>query len=246
MVSAKSAGSPGPGEITTACGSDASTSASVASYGTTATRAPSASSCSMIARFTPQSISAMRRRRCVPTRKRFTGGHARNERLRVRIAHVIAQPPFRVVQRGVADRKRSPKRPVLAQRNRDRARIGADQCRNALFVEPCGQIGLGQVMRRTISDLLDDRSGDAGSPVLRSASRDAVVTDHRIGERENLPRIRRVGERLFITGHAGVEDRFPKRDSLDTEPVTVEAASVSEKERRAGCIAPHAARSGAR
>ena len=97
-----------------------------------------------------------------------------------------------------------------------------------------------------MGDLLDDGPGDAGAPVLRGAPGDAVVADHRIGERENLSGVRRVGERLFVARHAGIKDRFAQSGALEAQPVAVEAAAVGEKERGGFRARAHAAHSAAR
>ncbi len=144
------------------------------------------------------------------------------------------EPPLRGGERGFADGERRPDRAVLAQRDRDRARVGSDQSGNALLVEPRGQGLLGEMVRGMVRDLLDDRSGCAGAPVLRGASGDAVVADHRIRERENLPGVRRIGERLFVARHAGVKDRLAERRSLESESMAFEAAAVGEEERCRG------------
>src|SRR5262249_13834221 len=81
--------------------------------------------------------------------------------------------------------------------------------------------------------LLDDGARDAGARILRCASGDAVVTDHRIGKRENLPGIGRIGKGFFVAGHAGIKHRLAQSGTFESKTVTVESASVGQKERGA-------------
>src|SRR5580700_1316339 len=102
------------------------------------------------------------------------------------------------------------------------------------------------MVRRVIGDLLHYRSRDAGAVVLRRASRNSVVADHWVREGEDLPGIRRIGQRFFVPGHTGIEDRFAERSPFESEPVTLETAAVGEKECRRLPTVRHAANSAAR
>ena len=74
------------------------------------------------------------------------------------------------------------------------------------------------VVRRLAREMLDHGAGDARAIVLHRLAADAVVSDHRIGEREDLSGVRRIGQRFFIAGHPGVEHRFAERNAFDRRP----------------------------
>ena len=80
-----------------------------------------------------------------------------------------------------------------------------------------------------VGDLLDHRAGGTGALVLRGALRNAVVADHRIRKGENLSGVRRIGQRLFVSRHAGVKDGFAQRQSVRAQTVAVETAAVGKK-----------------
>src|SRR5581483_1577328 len=112
-------------------------------------------------------------------------------------------------------------------------RIGARHRRNALFVEPGRQVGPRSVMRRMPGDTFDDCAGDASARILRRRSRDAVVADHRKGKRQDLSRVRRIRQRLFITCHSGVKHGLTEREAFVFQALAVEACTVGKKERGA-------------
>ena len=85
-------------------------------------------------------------------------------------------------------------------------------------------------MRGMARDALDDRARNARAMVLRRGPRDAVITDHRIGEREQLARVRRIGERFFVARHAGKEDGFAESERIVADAFAVEARTVGEKQ----------------
>ena len=112
-----------------------------------------------MARFTPQSISTTRAVRRAPTENAPLGRDARNQRLAY--SPCGRTPPSGARRRAsavIADGQRRPNRSVLAQRDRDRARVGADQRGHPLLVEPRRQVAFGEMVRRMIGDLLDDRA----------------------------------------------------------------------------------------
>ena len=175
IVCGRSVGSPGPGEMKIASGSPREQRRlRVASYGSTVTRAPSAASSRKIARLTPQSISVDARAAVRAfDDERLARRDARNERLRVRpCARTPRAAASARCERLFADGERRPDRAVLAQRDGDRARVRADQCRNALFVEPRSA---GPARERWCDGwcaiCLITAPGDAGAPVLRRARR---------------------------------------------------------------------------
>ena len=79
-------------------------------------------------------------------------------------------------------------------------------------------------------------AGDAGAAVLRGAAGDAVVADHRIGERQNLPGIRRIGQRLFVARHAGIR-KPPRRARFPRTPSPWPSKRLpSARKSAAGCV----------
>ena len=151
--------------------------------------------------------------------RRYAGDQSRG----CRRAHEDRKLFFRPRDRRVADGERRPDRAVFAQRDGDRARVGAGHRGHVLLIQPSGQAFLAQIVRRMVRDLFDDGAGHARARILRGNARDAVVADQGIGEREELSGIGRIGQGFFVAGHSGVEDRFTEREALRSEAVAVEA-----------------------
>ena len=59
---------------------------------------------------------------------------------------------------------------------------------------------------------------------------DAVIADQRIGHRDDLTAIRRIGQHLLITGHRGVETNFADLRALRAKGFAFENATVFESE----------------
>jgi len=57
-----------------------------------------------------------------------------------------------------------------------------------------------------------------------------VFADVRRGHRDDLPAVRRVGQRLLITGHPGVEDHLAERLAVRTNAVTAQRGAVLQDE----------------
>ncbi len=58
----------------------------------------------------------------------------------------------------------------------------------------------------------------------------AVIPDHRVGHRDELARIRRIGQDFLITGHTGVEYDLADGQVGGPDGEAVEAASVFQEQ----------------
>ena len=105
--------------------------------------------------------------------------------------------------------------PALPDLDRERPGIHAVHARYARLLQPGGEAAMGRPMAVLPRVGADDQSRDvylvgfevAGQSVLVASGvvRHAVVPDEGEGEHEYLPPVGRVGERLGISHHAGVE-----------------------------------------
>src|SRR5262249_23542663 len=60
----------------------------------------------------------------------------------------------------------------------------------------------------------------------------AGVADVRAGERDDLPRVGRVGENLFVSGEGGVENDFACGVALRSDRLAAEDRSIGQREHR--------------
>ena len=72
---------------------------------------------------------------------------------------------------------------------------------------------------------------DGEADIVLRLGRHTIVADQRICQREQLPSVRRVGQRLRVADHRGVEDNFAGYAHLGAKRVTGPARSVVEDER---------------
>ena len=86
-----------------------------------------------------------------------------------------------------------------------RPRVNALNSRNAVFL----QIFRERKIRAPVADdrreFADDEAGDVRPPRFHVHGVDAVIADERIGHRDDLAFVGRVGEDFLIAGHGGVE-----------------------------------------
>ena len=73
---------------------------------------------------------------------------------------------------------------------------------------------------------------DAEAKVVLEVGGDAVVADQRERERENLPTVRRVGQRLRVADHGRVEDHLTRGRALSTKGESLEPCAVTQHEGR--------------
>ena len=78
----------------------------------------------------------------------------------------------------------------------------------------------------------DDVAGHPDPRRLGILVVDAGVADVRCGHHHDLAVVRRVGERLLVAGHAGVEDRLAEGLALGAVALAAEGAAVLEDEDR--------------
>src|SRR5262245_39250861 len=69
----------------------------------------------------------------------------------------------------------------------------------------------GAVVAGVAGEFPNDKAFDVGAARLSIFGRDAVVADVRVGHRDDLTLVRRVGEHLLVASHAGVEHHLAKR-----------------------------------
>src|SRR5262249_8127076 len=103
-------------------------------------------------------------------------------------------------------------------------------------VEPAALRGRGVL---PILALAHDHAAGVDAIRLHRPSRDPVVPDQWIGEGDDLPRVARVGHRLLIARHRGVEDDLAGHLPAGAEQVTVQAGAVLEQD-----VAAHSTGSG--
>ena len=144
--------------------------------------------------------------------------------MRTYSASVASTPGDRFVAHG----ERRGDRAVFAQRDRQRARVDADDRRDRLLLEPRTEIDRVLEVRRPAREMFDHAAGDRRVRMLRHRTRDAVVADQRIGERQDLSGVRRIGERFLIAGHAGVKDGLAERRRVRAETIAFETGAVGE------------------
>ena len=79
------------------------------------------------------------------------------------------------------------------------------------------------------SRMITPRAWTASDSIAVGA--DAVVADQRVGEGDDLPGVARVGDRLLVAGHAGVEDDLAERLGVGgAAELAVEARAVLEQD----------------
>ena len=105
-------------------------------------------------------------------------------------------------------------RPVLRIR-RTRARVSMPEIPTT---PACGQIFFERAVRAKIAGhaaaLAHDKAGQMRPAAFHVLGVDAVVADFRIGHRDDLTAVARIGQDLLISGHRGVEANFAVDFSL--------------------------------
>src|ERR1700731_4576398 len=82
-------------------------------------------------------------------------------------------------------------------------------------------------------DAFDHDARNARARILRGLAGNTVVSDHRKSKRENLPGVRRIGDRFFVTRHARVENSLAQCQAFMIESHSVEARAVGQEQSRA-------------
>ena len=96
-------------------------------------------------------------------------------------------------------------RAALAQDARQLARVDVGDADDVRLAQISRQILRAAPVRREARQIADDEPGGENAPRLRVVGIDADVADVRIRQRDDLTRIRGIGEDLLVAGHRRVE-----------------------------------------
>ena len=110
------------------------------------------------------------------------------------------------------------------------ARVHARERRHAAVGEPREPAALGAGTVLAVHTLAHDHRTRVDAVGLHVRGRDAVVADQRVGEDDHLTGVARVGDRLLVARHGGVEHDLPRRDFVRAHGLAVEAGAVLEEE----------------
>ena len=106
------------------------------------------------------------------------------------------------------------------------AGIDVLDAKHTVFGKIIGQRLRGAPIGRSGAELADDKTTDVRACRLAVERIDAVIPDLRIGHRDDLATIRRVGDHLLISCHRGVKTNLSGRRSSGTERISFECATV--------------------
>ena len=125
-----------------------------------------------------------------------------------------------IVLRGLGAEDAAAHRAGVADMADERARVDAGDGGDAAVAKPVEPAALGGGGVLGVAGVAHDRRAGVDAVRLHGLLGDAVVADHRVGEGDELPRVRGVGDGLLVAGHRGVEDdladgaRGPRRRSI--------------------------------
>ncbi len=131
------------------------------------------------------------------------------------------------------------RRAAIADADRQRPRIHPGQTGDPLRPQPRIQVLHCPPVRRLRDVLLHHEAarGDGGGLDILGVGAD--IADMGKGERDDLPGIGRIGQRLLVAGHAGVEADLAhrrRRVRMGAEPATPEDRTVGQHERGRGTL----------
>ncbi len=118
-----------------------------------------------------------------------------------------------------------------AQALGERARVDAGDAGDALVLQPLRQAALRGAMAVLGGELAHHQRARLDARRLEVA-RHAVVADQREGEGHDLAAVGRIGERLRVADHAGVEHHFARHRAPGAEAAAAEYRAVFEDELR--------------
>ena len=145
-----------------------------------------------------------------------------------------ADPLQQRVRVGLGGGDPDPHRPALAQVPGQRAGVDAGDADHALRLQLVVEAAPRPPVAGDPGRVADDVAGHPDPRRLLILVVDAGVADVRRGHHHDLAVVRRVGERLLVAGHAGVEDRLAEGLALGAVALAVEGATVLEDQDRWG------------
>ena len=121
-------------------------------------------------------------------------------------------------------------RAFVAQDAGEFAGIDSGNRRDVLIAQVTGQVLAHAEIARADRQIADDQSGGEDLVRLGVFRIDADIADVRIGQRDDLPAIRRIGQDFLIAGHRGVEHHFTGCMGLRADRIPAEYRAVGEHE----------------
>ena len=123
----------------------------------------------------------------------------------------------------------APHRASVADMADQRSGIDAADPGNPAVREPVEPAALGGRDVLAVLGVTHDRAASVYPLGLHRRCGNAVVTDQRVGEGDDLPGVGGIGDRLLVTGHRGVEDDLAAHRPLVATRLAVEAGAVLEQ-----------------
>ena len=121
-------------------------------------------------------------------------------------------------------------RALLAQDARELARVDVrDRDDLAALQEALQRLG-GAPVASTARQVANDQAGGVDGAGFEVFGIGAGVADVRIGQRDDLPAVRRVGEDFLVAGHGGVEHHLAGRVALGADGTAVKHSAVFERQ----------------
>ena len=130
----------------------------------------------------------------------------------------------------VAGHQRAVLRAAIAQQARQLAGVDVGDRDDALLGQPARQRQLRAPVARTLGDMADDQSGRPDALGFVVLGRGAGVANVRIRQRDDLPRVRRIGHHLLVAGHGRVEHDFANGQAGCADRTALEEGAVFERE----------------
>jgi hypothetical protein len=122
-------------------------------------------------------------------------------------------------------------RAFFAQQARQAARVDlGDADHVAALIEVIGQRLLAAEVAGRQRQVADDQPGGPDPVGLLVLAVHAGVADVRIGQRDDLPRVGRVGQDLLVTRHRGIEHHFASALAEGSDRHTTEHTAVFKRE----------------
>ena len=123
-------------------------------------------------------------------------------------------------------------RPAHAQLPRQRPRVDALDAGNAVLLQVLGQRRFRPPVAHDRRQLADDEARHVRLPGFDILPVHAVVADERVGHRDDLPLVGRVGQDLLVAGHRGVEANLAAGRGARAKACAVKHRTVFEGQNR--------------